>query len=88
MKRVDILKLQLKQSRGRFFTIEFRPTIDQPSRKLNMKIKEINADGVGGMIFTAYVKNDGYRTFAVSNNGDCTYVAADKSQISMKGWVS
>lgn len=88
MKRIDILKLQLKQSRGRFFTIEFRPTVGQPLQKLNMKVKEINADGVGGIIFTAYVKNDGYRTFAVMSNGDCTYVAADKSQIAMKGWVA
>lgn len=88
MRRVDILKLQLKQNRGRFFTVEFTPDAGNAPRKMNLKISDLLHVSEGIIYFTAYVPSARkHRFFSIdTKTGDCTYLAADKSKIAMSGF--
>lgn len=90
MRRVDILKLQLLNSRGRFFTAEWKGATGSLLR-MNLKVSEILE------VKPTYVKAMCYMPrfrialpvqFRVDKNGDCKYIAADKSTIQLSGWVS
>lgn len=88
MRRIDILKLQLKQNRGRFFTVEFSSGTDYAPRKMNLKISDVLQESEGVLYFSAYVPSQGkHRFFTIdTKSGDCTYLAADRSKIAMSGF--
>lgn len=90
MRRVDILKLQLLNSRGRFFTAEWKGVTGSLLR-LNLKVSEVlevKPTYVKALCYMPKLKVTLPVRFQVDKNGDCKYIAADKSTIQLNGWVS
>ena len=88
MKRVDLLKMQLLNSRGRFFTAKWVGAHFKENLEANMKVSKITA------ITTEYIDADVYvprlerkinLRFMMNAQGDCTYIASDKSKFEMTG---
>jgi hypothetical protein len=87
MRRVDILKMQLLNSRGRFFTAEWVGLMADTIRA-NMKVTEIVGEHDGNLRVIVYVPiRDMHFKLAVPVNakGDCTYIASDRSKFQMSG---
>ena len=87
MRRVDLLQLQLLNSRGRFFTAEWRNRFGDNMR-YNFKVTKI--EGIDKNSITCRLYVPVYRrhyvlTFFVDARGDCTYIASDKSKFNMSG---
>lgn len=87
MRRVDLLKLQLLNSRGRFFTAEWRGRVGDMI-KANFKVtavEGISKDSITCRIFVPAHQRHHILTFFVDARGDCTYIASDKSKFNMSG---
>ena len=87
MKRVDILKMQLLNSRGRFFTVSWKGRLGS-TLKENIKVTSIVEQTPEQLIVRAYVPRlSGHYNvyFPVNAKGDCTYIASDKSKFEMSG---
>lgn len=92
MRRVDILKMQLINSKGRFFTAEWMRSIMGTNMKRtfkhNFKVTEVEAidkDSIRCRIFVPAYKRHYIMTFFTNASGDCTYIASDKSKFEMSG---
>lgn len=87
MRRVDILKMQLLNSKGRFFTAQWKGRIGDMI-KANFKVtavEGIDKDSITCRIFVPAYKRHYVMTFFVNAKGDCTYIASDKSKFEMSG---
>jgi hypothetical protein len=87
MRRVDILKMQLLNSRGRFFTAEWKLLIGDTIRA-NFKVTSVEGvgkDSVTCRVFVPAYKRHFVLTFFVNAKGDCTYIASDRSKFQMSG---
>jgi hypothetical protein len=87
MKRVDILKMQLLNSRGRFFTAEWIG-VSGTNLRINMKVTEVVGESDGKVYVTVFVpqtKSHYKLGIPVNAKGDCTYIASDKSKFQMTG---
>ena len=87
MKRVDLLKMQLMNSRGRFFTAKWKGRVGDMI-KANFKVTAIEGvsdDSISCRIFVPAYKRHYVMTFFVNAKGDCTYIASDKSKFQMSG---
>jgi len=87
MKRVDLLKMQLMNSRGRFFTAKWKGRVGDMI-KANFKVTAIEGvsdDSISCRIFVPAYKRHYVMTFFVNAKGDCTYIASDKSKFEMSG---
>jgi hypothetical protein len=87
MRRVDILKMQLLNSRGRFFTAEWKGRIGDTIRA-NFKVTSVEGmdkDSVTCRVFVPAYKRHFVLTFFVNAKGDCTYIASDRSKFQMSG---
>jgi hypothetical protein len=87
MRRVDILKMQLLNSRGRFFTAEWKGRIGD-TIKANLKVTSVEGmdkDSVTCRVFVPAYKRHFVLTFFVNAKGDCTYIASDRSKFQMSG---
>jgi hypothetical protein len=87
MRRVDILKMQLLNSRGRFFTAEWKLLIGDTIRA-NFKVTSVEGvgkDSVTCRVFVPAYKQHYMLTFLVNAKGDCTYIASDRSKFQMSG---
>lgn len=90
MRRVDILKMQLLNSRGRFFTAQWKGRLGD-MMKHNFKvtaIEGIDKESIRCRIFVPAYKRHYVMTFFVDAKGDCTYIASDKSKFEMSGQQS
>jgi len=90
MRRVDILKLQLLNSRGRFFTAEWKGVTGE-SLRANMKVSEIEEVGPNFVKAECFIPRMNVYVslkFMTDKNGDCKYIAADRSTIKLNGWVA
>jgi hypothetical protein len=90
MRRVDILKMQLLNSRGRFFTAEWKGVtgcLVRTNLKVS-KIEEVGTTYVKALCYIPMFNSSFPIRFQVDKNGDCKYIAADKSTIQLSGWVS
>lgn len=96
MRRVDLLRMQLLNSRGRFFTAEFLLNMAGPRRvRANVRVNEIVSISREYVVANVgyWSRENGYVPslnvhFPVDKQGDCTYLACDKSKFNMEGWVS
>ena len=87
MRRVDILTLQLKHSRGRFFTTEYK-TPRGDMQRLNFKVSDIKAVHKDKISIKAYVPSwEGHAvlTFYTDLRGDMCYLASDRSKVELSG---
>jgi len=87
MKRVDLLKMQLMNSRGRFFTAKWKGRVGDMI-KANFKVTKIEGlddNSITCRIFVPAYKRHYVMTFFVDAKGDCTYIASDKSKFEMSG---
>ena len=87
MRRVDILKMQLLNSRGRFFTAKWKGRIGYDI-KANFKVVDIldvSPDSIRATVYVPSVGRNMELTFPVNAKGDCTYIASDKSKFEMTG---
>lgn len=87
MRRVDLLKMQLLNSRGRFFTAEWKGRIGDMI-KANFKVtsvESVNKDSVTCRVFVPAHQRHFVLTFFVDAKGDCTYIASDRSKFQMSG---
>ena len=87
MKRVDLLKMQLLNSRGRFFTAKWKGRIGDMI-KANFKVTQVEGlddNSITCRIFVPAYKCHYTMTFFVDAKGDCTYIASDKSKFEMSG---
>lgn len=87
MRRVDLLKMQLLNSRGRFFTVSWKGRI-YPTLKENIKVTSIVEETAEDLIVRAYVPRLARHVtiyFPINGKGDCTYIASDKSKFQMSG---
>jgi hypothetical protein len=87
MRRVDILKMQLLNSRGRFFTAEWVGVTGEVIRA-NMKVTQIVSEDSGNLRVNVYVPRLSLHlgvTVPVNAKGDCTYIASDRSTFQMSG---
>jgi hypothetical protein len=87
MRRVDLLKMQLMNSKGRFFTAEWKGRIGD-MMKYNFKVSAIEGiddSSITCRIFVPAYKRHYVMTFFVNAKGDCTYIASDKSKFQMSG---
>ena len=87
MKRVDLLKMQLMNSKGRFFTAEWKGRIGDMI-KANFKVTKVEGlddNSITCRIFVPAYKRHYVMTFFVDAKGDCTYIASDKSKFEMSG---
>ena len=88
MKRVDILKMQLLNSRGRFFTARWVGAGLQEPINANMKISKIVEVTPEYIDAEVYLPSYGWNLelrFMLNAKGDCTYIASDKSKFEMSG---
>ena len=93
MRRIDILKMQLLNSRGRFFTASWVGQFGVHSHremhiKENIKVIKILRSDRECIVASVYVPRlSRHQTlrFWVNFRGDCTYLASDKSKIEMSG---
>ena len=87
MRRVDLLKNQLKSSRGRFFTATYKTNVG-PMLTLNFKVKEIMSiknNKIKANVYIPSIMNTRVLVFDIGKSGDLQYLAADRSKISMSG---
>ena len=87
MRRVDLLKMQLMNSKGRFFTAEWKGR-QGDMMKYNFKvtaIEAVDAESIRCRIFVPVHNRHALLTFFVDAKGDCTYIASDKSKFQMSG---
>lgn len=87
MRRVDILKTQLLNSRGRFFTVEWTGRLGLKLKE-NIKIKEIvgvSKSYVDAWVYVPRIQSHLNVRFPIDSKGDCTYIASDRSKIQLKG---
>lgn len=87
MRRVDILKMQLLNSRGRFFTVSWKGPVGSKLKE-NIKVTSIVEQKPELMIVRAYVPRlSGHFNvyFPMNGKGDCYYIASDKSKFEMTG---
>jgi hypothetical protein len=87
MKRTDILKSQLTNSRGRFFTAKYMSATGS-MLKMNFKVKNIITSNNLKIVAEVYVPSisaSQVMTFKLCKKGDMSYLAADKSKIQMSG---
>ena len=88
MKRVDLLKMQLLNSRGRFFTAKWLGANLQEVLSANMKVSEITEvtpEYIDAEVYVPRVKRKMNLRFMMNAKGDCTYIASDKSKFEMTG---
>ena len=88
MRRVDILKMQLLNSRGRFFTAQWVGANLQQNIKANMKVSaitEVTPEYIEADVYVPRVKRKMNLRFMMNARGDCTYIASDKSKFEMSG---
>ena len=88
MKRVDLLKMQLLNSRGRFFTARWVGAGLQEPIKANLKvckIVEVTPDYIDAEVYVPSLNWNLELRFMMNANGDCTYIASDKSKFEMSG---
>ena len=88
MKRVDLLKMQLLNSRGRFFTAKWLGANLREEITANMKVSEIlevTPAYVEASVYVPRVKRKMQLRFMMNAKGDCTYIASDKSKFEMTG---
>lgn len=89
MRRIDILKMQLLNSRGRFFTASWVGPFGAHSHiKENIKVIEIlqsNRECIVASVYMPRLSRHQTLRFWVNFRGDCTYLASDKSKIEMSG---
>ena len=87
MKRVDLLKMQLLNSRGRFFTVQWKGLIGDMI-KANIKIVDIvdvSPDRIRATVYVPRIGSNMELSFMTNAQGDCTYIASDKSKFEMSG---
>ena len=87
MRRVDLLKQQLQNSRGRFFTATYKTNVG-PMLTLNFKVKEIMSikdNKIKANVYIPNIMNTRVLVFDIGKSGDLQYLAADRSKISMSG---
>lgn len=87
MKRTDILKAQLTNSRGRFFTAKYMSQTGL-MLKVNLKVKKILRSTPSQIVAEVYVPSiarEQVLTFKLGRTGDLSYLAADKTKIQMSG---
>jgi|SaaInl1SG_22_DNA_1037389.scaffolds.fasta_scaffold41247_2 hypothetical protein len=88
MKRVDLLKMQLLNSRGRFFTAKWLGANLQEVLTANMKVSkvtEVTPEYIDAEVYVPRVKRKMNLRFMMNAKGDCTYIASDKSKFEMTG---
>ena len=88
MKRVDILKMQLLNSRGRFFTAQWIGYGLREPIKANfkvMKILNVTPEYIDAEVYVPIAKFVSKLRFMTDAKGDCTYIASDKSKFEMSG---
>jgi hypothetical protein len=88
MRRVDILKMQLLNSRGRFFTAAWVGANLKQKITANMKVSkitEITPEYIDAEVYVPMVKRKMNLRFMMNAKGDCTYIASDKSKFEMRG---
>ena len=88
MKRVDLLKMQLLNSRGRFFTAKWLGANLQEVLTANMKVSkvtEVTPEYIEAEVYVPRVKRTMNLRFMMNAKGDCTYIASDKSKFEMTG---
>lgn len=88
MRRVDILKMQLLNSRGRFFTAEWIGAGLREPIKANLKVSKIvkvTPEYIDAEVYVPRLKWRSELRFMMSAKGDCTYIASDKSKFEMSG---
>ena len=88
MKRVDILKMQLLNSRGRFFTAQWIGYGLREPIKANlkvMKILKVTPEYIDAQVYVPRIKFISELRFMMNAKGDCTYIASDKSKFEMSG---
>jgi|TARA_R100000030_G_C3246354_1_gene121902 hypothetical protein len=87
MRRTEILKIQLLNSRGRFFTTTWRgPTKLQQT--LNFKVTEVKKVLQDRIEVKAYVPSSkSYQniSFFMDKKGDLLYLSSDKTKIQLSG---
>tara|TARA_R100000315_G_scaffold61558_1_gene40338 strand:- start:5 stop:286 length:282 start_codon:yes stop_codon:yes gene_type:complete len=87
MKRVDILKMQLLNSRGRFFTAEWKGLVGEMI-KANfkvIKIIDVSPKRIRATVYIPKLSKNINLNFMINSHGDCTYIASDKSKFEMSG---
>ena len=87
MKRTDILKAQLQNSRGRFFTAKYKTQVGA-MMKLNFKVSEVLKVLPNSIKASVHIPSIGVTQVMVFNlgkSGDLEYLAADRTRISMSG---
>ena len=88
MRRVDLLKMQLLNSRGRFFTAEWIGAGLQEPIKANLKVSkivEVTPEYIDAEVYVPRLKWRSELRFMLNAKGDCTYIASDKSKFEMSG---
>ena len=88
MKRVDLLKMQLLNSRGRFFTAKWLGANLQEVLTANMKVSkvtEVTPEYIDAEVYVPRVKRKMNLRFMMNAKGGCTYIASDKSKFEMTG---
>ena len=88
MKRVDLLKMQLLNSRGRFFTAKWVGAYLGEQLSANMKVSrilEVTPEYVEADVYIPRVGSKMKLRFMMNAKGDCTYIASDKSKFEMTG---
>jgi len=87
MRRTDILKMQLQNSRGRFFTASYKSQVGL-MLKVNFKVTEVldvKPSSIRCMVHIPKIGTTQAMTFNLGKTGDLEYLAADKTRISMSG---
>jgi hypothetical protein len=87
MKRTDILKTQLINSRGRFFTAKYKTQVGA-MMQMNFKVSkvlEVSSRLIRAEVYIPSVKTTQAMVFNLGKTGDLEYLAADKTRISMSG---
>lgn len=87
MKRTDILKAQLLNSRGRFFTAKYQTQVGG-MMQMNLKVSEILKVSTTAIKASVHIPSIGktqVMVFNLGKSGDLQYLAADRTRISMSG---
>jgi len=88
MKRVDLLKMQLLNSRGRFFTAKWLGANLREVLTANMKVSkvtEVTPEYIDADVYVPRLSRTMNLRFMMNAKGDCTYIASDKSKFEMTG---
>lgn len=87
MRRIDLLKFQLKNSRGRFFTTRYIGPTKLPV-DINFKVTSVLRETPTVIEVEAYIpkwENHQKLVFFTNKQGDVEYLASDKSKFNMTG---